>query len=263
VTATTRPGYRVVTSTPTAQNWATVQAARAQATIAALTTGTYTPVPDTWVTATPLPLLIPADRLTSTVTPTATPTPRPVPAALRGKIVFKSDRLGGTELFAMDPDGGDVFWLTQSYPYDQVRAQMVFAADDVRQVIVQPDNRGVPQLYLSDPRYDLVRAITRLTGWAYGPAWAPDRDVIAFVSTEGGNDEIYTINVDGSGLQRLTWNNWEWDKHPTWSPDGRQIAFFSNRESGRTQIWVMNSDSTGQRNISNNDYNDWDPVWIH
>jgi hypothetical protein len=50
VMATPQPGYRVVTSTPRAQNWATVQAVRARATLAALTTGTYTPVPHTWVT---------------------------------------------------------------------------------------------------------------------------------------------------------------------------------------------------------------------
>ena len=61
--------------------------------------------------------------------------------------------------------------------------------------------------------------------------------------------------------RQLTANNWEWDKHPTWSPDGSEIAFFSNR-SGMRQIWVMGSDGSGQRNISSNIYDDWDPVWI-
>ncbi len=69
------------------------------------------------------------------------------------------------------------------------------------------------------------------------------------------------MGLDGQDLRQLTQNRWEWDKHPTWSPDGSQIAFFSNR-SGRRQIWVMNADGTSQRNISNNDYEDWDPVWI-
>ena len=61
---------------------------------------------------------------------------------------------------------------------------------------------------------------------------------------------------------RLTFNDWEWDKHPTWSPDGAKIAFWSNRDTARRQIWVMNADGSGQRNLSNSDYNDWDPVWV-
>jgi Tol biopolymer transport system component len=207
-----------------------------------------------------MPLLIPFDSLTPTPGPTPTTTPRPIPAVLRNKIAFLSDRLGQTEVFVMDPDGGNVAWLTQRYPYDQARQQL--ALRGARRVVVQPDNRGVPQLYLVDPRYDLVQPITRLTGSAYHPAWMPGGDVIAFVSTEAGNDEVYTIRLDGSGLQRLTWNTWEWDKHPSWSPDGSQIVFYSNRYTGRTQIWIMNADGSGQRNLSDNAYNDWDPVWI-
>jgi TolB protein len=73
---------------------------------------------------------------------------------------------------------------------------------------------------------------------------------------------VYTVNVDGSDQQRLTKNAWEWDKHPSWSPDGTQIVFYSNRYTGWRQIWVMNADGSDQHNISNNEYNDWDPVWI-
>ena len=77
-----------------------------------------------------------------------------------------------------------------------------------------------------------------------------------------GGDEIYTIRPDASELTRLTFNDWEWDKHPSWSPDGTKIAFWSNRDTARRQIWVMNADGSGQRNLSNSDYNDWDPVWV-
>lgn len=260
VTAT--PRFVVVTSTPRPLNGATAAAISAQATIAALTTGTYTPVPRSWVTATPLPLLVPVERIPLTPTPTPTPAPRGIPAVLKNKIAFMSDRLGEPRLFVMDPDGSNVAWLTQSYPYDQALAREPLAPDGLRRVVVQADAQGEPQLVLYDPRYPTTSAITGRDGWAYDPAWSPAGDRIAYVSTEPGNDEIYTINVDGSDLRRLTSNTWEWDKHPSWSPDGRQIVFYSNRATGRRQIWIMSADGSGPRNLSNSPYNDWDPVWI-
>ena len=70
------------------------------------------------------------------------------------------------------------------------------------------------------------------------------------------------VNADGSGLARLTTNGWQWDRHPSWSPDGTRIAFYSVRISGYRQIWVMNADGSGETNISQNQYNDWDPIWL-
>ena len=40
---------------------------------------------------------------------------------------------------------------------------------------------------------------------------------IAFVSDRDGNDEIYIMNANGSGLKRLT-NNPGIDGYPSWSP---------------------------------------------
>ncbi len=56
------------------------------------------------------------------------------------------------------------------------------------------------------------------------PAWSPDGRRIAFESDRDGNDEIYVMNADGSGVTRLTDND-AIDRSPAWSPDGRRIAF--------------------------------------
>jgi len=99
----------------------------------------------------------------------------------------------------------------------------------------------------------------------YDPVWSPDGQWIAFVSEVTGNDEIWKISSDFWNPKppiQLTHNTWEWDKSPTWSPDSKHIAFWSNRVIGRKQIWVMNADGSNPHNISNNQWEDWDPVWL-
>lgn len=96
----------------------------------------------------------------------------------------------------------------------------------------------------------------------YDPAWSPDGQRVVFVSQVTGNDEIWMINGDGSDDEQLTYNDWQWDKFPTWSPDGSQIAFWSNRIAGYAQIWVMNADGSDQHNVSKSESDDWQPVWI-
>jgi hypothetical protein len=79
------------------------------------------------------------------------------------------------------------------------------------------------------------------------PAASRDAKTIAFMSARDGNWEIYKINVDGSGLARLTEDHAA-DGLPTWSPDGLSIAFASNR-GGQWAIWVMNADGSNQRKL--------------
>jgi len=67
---------------------------------------------------------------------------------------------------------------------------------------------------------------------------------IAFASDRNGNDEIYIMNVDGSGQINLT-NNPAWDQYPCFSPDGSKIAFASQRD-GKMEIYIMNIDGSEQ-----------------
>ena len=47
---------------------------------------------------------------------------------------------------------------------------------------------------------------------------------------------------------------------PTWSPDAERIAFSSNR-TGKSQIFIMDKDGTGQKQITFDNSNDW-PIWL-
>ncbi len=270
VIATLTPEPFVFQDTPTPQNAATAQALAAYATAVAATTGTFTPLPPGAVRATrtpvptPLPLVLYMDQLTPTVRPSPTPTiPSAVPRALVGKILFVSDRDGEPRLYALDPASGRLAYVTQSWPYSVALAREPRSPGGNRSVVVADNDVHVPQVYLRDAQFgDALKQLTATTGMSYDPVWSPASDRIALVSEEPGNAEIYTIGADGKEFRRLTTNNWEWDKHPTWSPDGKQIVFWSNRITGRRQLWIMNADGSNQRTLTDSPYNDWDPIWV-
>lgn len=92
----------------------------------------------------------------------------------------------------------------------------------------------------------------------YLSAWSPDGTKLAFTLSAGGNQEIYIMNRDGSGLRRMT-NHPEIDTTPTWSPTGNQIAWVSGR-TGNPQIYIMNADGTGQRQLTHEPWADR-PTW--
>lgn len=79
------------------------------------------------------------------------------------------------------------------------------------------------------------------------PAGSPDGSRIAFMSDREGNWEIYVINIDGTGLRRLT-NSLLRDGLPTWSPDGGWLAFVAERD-GRWFVWAMRPDGSEQREL--------------
>jgi hypothetical protein len=268
--------YVVATVTP--ENVATAAVMVREATAAAAVAGTATPTPWEWavITPTPLPTEVPPTPTPTlpplilerdfTPTPTLPPSeievaPSSLPPEFRNKIIFRTNRTGSEEIFLIDPATGDAGKVTRSWVYPLAREQLAVSPDGTKVAIVKADNNGVLQIFSRSLEYGTDTQLTTLGGASYDPAWSPSGEWIVFVSTNTGNDEIYRVSPDGQTVQQLTFNSFEWDKHPTWSQDGSQILFFSNRETGRRQLWIMNVDGGGQRNYSSNAFEDWDPVW--
>lgn len=263
-----------VYATPTPGNAATAAAMIQEQNAAAVTTGTPTPTPWNLVvitqvpppTPTPIPIIIPADSLAPTPTPTpTTPVDAQDLAQFQGKILFLSDRTGSTETWAMDPATGEVLALVRDPRLHELARERYLpnSPDGSEQVIVQKDDRDDLEIKVYSNTYGTTRQITNFRrATSYDPAWSPRGDLIAFVSTVQDGDEIYVVDPQGTTVTRLTFNAWEWDKHPTWSPDGSQIAFYSNRATGRRQLWIMNADGSNQRPLLEDEFEDWDPVWV-
>jgi Tol biopolymer transport system component len=90
------------------------------------------------------------------------------------------------------------------------------------------------------------------------PQFTPDGKTIVFLRRDG---DVYRIDADGKHLQRLTEGNHHVelrlsakDQHgstdgPSIAPDGKRIAYLATRD-GVANVWVMNCDSTEQRQLT-------------
>lgn len=88
-------------------------------------------------------------------------------------------------------------------------------------------------------------------------------DTLVFAQKIGGsndsNTEIFTIDVNGENLKRIT-NNSFWDLYLAWSPDGSKIAFLSKREKD-LDIYVMDTDGSNQHKLYDSRSHDADIDW--
>ena len=87
----------------------------------------------------------------------------------------------------------------------------------------------------------------------------PGSGKLLFHTNRDGNDEIYSMNQDGTGKTNLT-NNPGVDLAPDPSPNGLYIAFWTRRD-GNDEIYVMGADGSGQTNVSLSAASEQDPAW--
>jgi TolB protein len=92
-----------------------------------------------------------------------------------------------------------------------------------------------------------VRQVTKKAGPCTNPRWSPDGGTIAFVSTKGGKDNVYTADVGTGKVSQLTDHALP-SKQPAWTPDGKKLSYTAF--GGRWHGYLMNADGTGNEKLS-------------
>lgn len=216
-----------------------------------------------------------------------------------GRIVFDSPVNGKWQVFVINPDGSGLKQVT-SIPggigdpaispdgrsivtNDGVKKIYVMNADgtDVRTIYEGATEAGWPAWSFDSKKIVFASRIggykqlfemnadgtglTRLTNSHaedLAPAYSPDGTRVAFSSNRLGTWEIYALTLANGQVDQLTnlgdvaGQGW-----PSWSPDGRAIAFESLGKANERDIFTMNADGTGVKNLTNSSAYDGAPVW--
>ena len=190
----------------------------------------------------------------------------PVVSADGKQIVFGSQREGNFDVYIMNADGSNIRRLTDRmgynggpwfspdgtkivwrawYPETDVEKAQWKDSMENNYILAFPLDLWIMNVDGSDKKLVLHNGATN-----FAPSWHPDGKRIIFASNRddwhadikayGHNFELYLINVDGTGLERLTYNT-VFDSFPMFSPDGKKLVWASNRnpqKPHKTDIFI-------------------------
>jgi Tol biopolymer transport system component len=106
------------------------------------------------------------------------------------------------------------------------------------------------------------------------PGWSPDGSKIVFTrKVDDENYDVFTIRPDGTDLRQLTTHRAN-DGHAVWTADGRimwssgfygfrdEAALYDNTFQPYGQIWIMNADGSGKRQVTDSPWEDSMPLYL-
>jgi TolB protein len=165
---------------------------------------------------------------------------------------------GKDDIYVIRADGTD---LTRLSDLPELDRHPIWSPDNTRIVFTSFQEDRREQIYIVDVDGENLRSLTEEGINAEQPAWSPDGKWIA-VSYEY---ELVLIDPETEELKQLTQLDDGYNKYPAWSPDGTELAIIVGvkDESGskRPQIFLVQADGSGLRQLTDDPYHHQVPVW--
>jgi TolB protein len=119
--------------------------------------------------------------------------------------------------------------------------------------------QGDPRVYLLNIETGQREIVGNFPGMTFAPRFSPDGQRVIMSLQEGGNANIFVMDLRSKATTRLT-DTPAIDTAPSYAPDGNQICFESDR-GGHPQIYVMPAAGGTASRISFGDGTYSTPVW--
>jgi Tol biopolymer transport system component len=133
----------------------------------------------------------------------------------------------------------------------QSLGQLSFAADGTTLAAVSAGTTSNLELLAFDMRTATVtgrRRVTNVSEITSAPSISPDGKAILFYRNTNGQEDLWMVARDGSGLRQIT-KDPAHDRDPQFLPDARGLLFYSDR-GGRYQIWTMGLDGGNAQQVT-------------
>ncbi len=178
------------------------------------------------------------------------------PGIARTRIAYVSEQKGARELYLMDYDGHGPRQIT----FDGfLNLAPQWSPDRKFLVFTSYQSRTRQNIEIVDLSTGKRSPLVSLAGLNITPALSPDGTKLAFATSQDGNSELYTMDMQTKALQRLTVHS-AGDLSPSWAPTGKELAFTSDRGGG-PQVYLMSADGSNVRRLTfDGDYNAA-PAW--
>ncbi len=170
-------------------------------------------------------------------------------------LYFVSSKGGSVNFWRVQIDESSGAVLSEPEPIvtpSKFSRHLNFSRDGKRMIYVQTNNQSNIQGVTFDPKAEKIigepfwitqgdREITRAE-------LSPDGTRFVMRLIRRTQDDIVTVSRDGREWRDIT-NDAPFDRYVRWSPDGKQLAFYSDRNAG-SEIWMCNADGTNLRQIT-------------
>ncbi|MFC5788448.1 hypothetical protein EDM22_03175 [Agromyces tardus] len=182
---------------------------------------------------------------------TTTPEAESVPrwSSDGSRIIFiRSDDAGNGDVYTMNADGSGEVRLTTTQVSEEVAA---WSPDDSAIAFSTFTEADGGTIWLMNADGTEPRAIYAEQDAFVGlQDWAPDgRSLLIGVDRGGGGElDLYSIGVDGTGLAQLTATGGD-DAGGRWAPDGQRIVFWSDGNPQGPGIYLMAPDGSDPQRI--------------
>jgi Tol biopolymer transport system component len=117
-------------------------------------------------------------------------------------------------------------------------------------------------IFEANPDGSGLKRLTDAPGYDAEGSYSPDGKEIVFCSNRDGNLQLYIMDAHGKNVRQLTHTPGCYNGGPFFSPDGKRVIFRSDRKKkDYLQIYVINTDGTGERALTDTNGVNWGPFW--